>query len=284
INERYFKFFNKHLKKDSFFTYVKAILLGALTPFCSCSSIPLLNAFLNAKVPLGVCISYLITSPLINPIIIVVFVMSFGFKITFFYLGFLFVVILSLAFLISKINTSIFFNKDFLSDNLEKSQIYPFDNNFSKNICCSKNNTNLSRKKQYKHQFKKIFLQSFQEYIKILPYILIGMGIGALISELSPQNFFENYMKNYDILGIFIATFVGVLLYMNCTSLIPVALALSATELPLGIMMSFLIAGAGCSLPELILLKRIFRFNFLILFASVIVLIAISFGILMFFI
>ncbi|MCR6594322.1 permease [Campylobacter insulaenigrae] len=284
INERYAKFFNEHLKKDSFSSYIKAIVLGTLTPFCSCSSIPLLNAFLKNGVPLGVCISYLITSPLINPIIIMVFIFSFGFKITLFYLGFLFVIILSFAFLISRIDTHIFFNRDFITDSLEKSQTCCFNNNLSKHTCCSKNDTNFIEKKQYRHQFKKIFLQSFKEYIKILPYITVGMAIGALIYGLFPQNFFENYLKDYSVLGVFIAAFIGVLLYMNCTSLIPVALALSATGVPLGIMMSFLIAGAGCSLPELILLKRIFKFNFLILFASAIVFIAISFGILMFFI
>ncbi|MBF7049807.1 permease, partial [Campylobacter volucris] len=124
----------------------------------------------------------------------------------------------------------------------------------------------------------------FAEYKKILPYIVIGMGIGAVIHGFFPQDFFQDYMKDYGILGVFIAAFIGVLLYMNCTAMIPVALALTTAGIPTGIMMSFLIAGAGCSLPELILLKRIFKFNFLLLFASMIVFIAISFGILMFFI
>ncbi|EAC1839339.1 permease [Campylobacter lari] len=293
LNERYAKFFNEHLKKDSFTSYVKAILLGCLTPFCSCSSIPLLNAFLKAKVPLGVCIAYLITSPLINPIIVVMFMVSFGLKISLFYVGFLFCVILFLAFCVSKINTQRFFNEDFLKNDLEQKSCC--SNNIFQSSCCQKSslvfakNSKTSKKLNFKNKAKEskikiLFSQSFNEYKKILPYIVIGMAIGAIIHGFFPQDFFQNYMKDYGVLGVFIAAFIGVLLYMNCTAMVPVALALTTSGIPLGIMMSFLIAGAGCSLPELILLKRIFKTSFLILFAGMIVVIAISFGLLMFFI
>ncbi|EAJ6143116.1 permease [Campylobacter lari] len=293
LNERYAKFFNEHLKKDSFISYIKAILLGCLTPFCSCSSIPLLNAFLKAKVPLGVCIAYLITSPLINPIIVVMFMVSFGLKISLFYAGFLFCVILFLAFCVSKINTQRFFNEDFLKNELEQKSCC--SNNTFQSSCCQKpslvfnKNSKTSKILNFKNKTKEnkikiLFSQSFKEYKKILPYIIIGMAIGAIIHGAFPQDFFQNYMKDYGVLGVFIAAFIGVLLYMNCTAMIPVALALTTSGIPLGIMMSFLIAGAGCSLPELILLKRIFKTSFLILFAGVIVAIAISFGLLIFFI
>ncbi|MCV3453263.1 permease [Campylobacter sp. FU_520] len=293
LNERYAKFFNEHLKKDSFTSYIKAILLGCLTPFCSCSSIPLLNAFLKAKVPLGVCIAYLITSPLINPIIVVMFMVSFGLKISLFYVGFLFCVILFLAFCVSKINTQRFFNEDFLKNELEQKSCC--SNNTFQSSCCQKSslvfnkNSKTSKILNFKNKTKEnkikiLFSQSFKEYKKILPYIVIGMAIGAIIHGAFPQDFFQNYMKDYGVLGVFIAAFIGVLLYMNCTAMIPVALALTTSGIPLGIMMSFLIAGAGCSLPELILLKRIFKTSFLILFAGMIVFIAISFGFLIFFI
>ncbi|HEC1770772.1 TPA: permease [Campylobacter lari] len=293
LNERYAKFFNEHLKKDSFASYIKAILLGCLTPFCSCSSIPLLNAFLKAKVPLGVCIAYLITSPLINPIIVAMFMVSFGLKISLFYVGFLFCVILFIAFCVSKINTQGFFNEDFLKNDLEQKSCC--SNNTFQSSCCQKpslvfaKNSKTSKILNFKNKAKEskikiLFSQSFKEYKKILPYIVIGMAIGAVIHGAFPQDFFQNYMKDYGVLGVFIAAFIGVLLYMNCTAMIPVALALTTSGIPLGIMMSFLIAGAGCSLPELVLLKRIFKTSFLILFASMIVFIAISFGLLMFFI
>ncbi|EAI4828074.1 permease [Campylobacter lari] len=293
LNERYAKFFNEHLKKDSFTSYIKAILLGCLTPFCSCSSIPLLNAFLKAKIPLGVCIAYLITSPLINPIIVVMFMVSFGLKISLFYVVFLFCVILFLAFCVSKINTQRFFNEDFLKNDLEQKSCC--SNNTFQSSCCQKSslvfakNSKTSKILNFKNKAKEskikiLFSQSFNEYKKILPYIVIGMAIGAVIHGAFPQEFFQNYIKDYGVLGVFIAAFIGVLLYMNCTAMVPVALALTTSGIPLGIMMSFLIAGAGCSLPELILLKRIFKTSFLILFASMIVVIAISFGLLMFFI
>ncbi|WP_257906589.1 arsenic resistance permease [Campylobacter lari] len=303
VNEKYFKFFETHLKSDGFGSYIKAIFLGALTPFCSCSSIPLLNAFLRAGVPLGVCIAYLSTSPLINPIILVMFVVSFGVKITLLYVGFLFGIILLLAFGISKTNTRVFFNENFLNNELQEGQTKSCCSSVNsqpatqtsccsnpkitqstmQSSCCSSNNSLLKFTKP-ESRLKKYFTQSLKEYKKILPYIIIGMAIGATIHGAFPQNFFEEYLKDYGILGVIIAAFIGVLLYMNCSAMIPVALSLTQAGVPLGIMMSFLIAGAGCSLPELILLKRIFKTSFLILFASMIVFIAISFGLLIFFI
>ncbi|EAK5748657.1 permease [Campylobacter lari] len=302
VNEKYSKFFETHLKSDGFGSYIKAIFLGALTPFCSCSSIPLLNAFLRSGVPLGVCIAYLSTSPLINPIILVMFIASFGVKITLFYVGFLFGIILLLAFGISKTNTRVFFNENFLNNELQEGQTNSCCSSVksqpttqtsccssskitqlaTQTSCCSSNNSSLKFKK-YESRLKKYFTQSLKEYKKILPYIIIGMAIGATIHGAFPQNFFEEYLKDYGILGVFIAAFIGVLLYMNCSAMIPVALSLTQAGVPLGIMMSFLIAGAGCSLPELILLKRIFKTSFLILFAGMIVAIAISFGLLIFF-
>lgn len=302
VNEKYSKFFETHLKSDGFGSYIKAIFLGALTPFCSCSSIPLLNAFLRSGVPLGVCIAYLNTSPLINPIILVMFIASFGVKITLFYVGFLFGIILLLAFGISKTNTRVFFNENFLNNELQEGQTNSCCSSVksqpttqtsccssskitqlaTQTSCCSSNNSSLKFKK-YESRLKKYFTQSLKEYKKILPYIIIGMAIGATIHGAFPQNFFEEYLKDYGILGVIIAAFIGVLLYMNCSAMIPVALSLTQAGVPLGIMMSFLIAGAGCSLPELILLKRIFKTSFLILFAGMIVAIAISFGLLIFF-
>ncbi|EAH8849321.1 permease [Campylobacter lari] len=302
VNEKYSKFFETHLKSDGFGSYIKAIFLGVLTPFCSCSSIPLLNAFLRSGVPLGVCIAYLSTSPLINPIILVMFIASFGVKITLFYVGFLFGIILLLAFGISKTNTRVFFNENFLNNELQEGQTNSCCSSVksqpttqtsccssskitqlaTQTSCCSSNNSSLKFKK-YESRLKKYFTQSLKEYKKILPYIIIGMAIGATIHGAFPQNFFEEYLKDYGILGVIIAAFIGVLLYMNCSAMIPVALSLTQAGVPLGIMMSFLIAGAGCSLPELILLKRIFKTSFLILFAGMIVAIAISFGLLIFF-
>ncbi|EAJ5709703.1 permease [Campylobacter lari] len=302
VNEKYSKFFETHLKSDGFGSYIKAIFLGALTPFCSCSSIPLLNAFLRSGVPLGVCIAYLSTSPLINPIILVMFIASFGVKITLFYVGFLFGIILLLAFGISKTNTRVFFNENFLNNEFQEGQTNSCCSSVksqpttqtsccssskitqlaTQTSCCSSNNSSLKFKK-YESRLKKYFTQSLKEYKKILPYIIIGMAIGATIHGAFPQNFFEEYLKDYGILGVIIAAFIGVLLYMNCSAMIPVALSLTQAGVPLGIMMSFLIAGAGCSLPELILLKRIFKTSFLILFAGMIVAIAISFGLLIFF-
>ena len=97
LNNRYKSTFEKHLGKDSYLSYIKAILLGSLTPFCSCSTIPLLRALLKANVVFGVCIAYLLTCPLVNPIIVGMLFVAFGLKITLIYVAFLFVAIFILS-------------------------------------------------------------------------------------------------------------------------------------------------------------------------------------------
>ncbi|MFQ6342347.1 permease [Campylobacter sp. VTCC 70190] len=276
LNEKYSAFFEKHLKKASFSSCIKAIFLGALTPFCSCSSLPLLNAFLKAKVPLSVCLSYLITSPLINPILIVAFIVSFGLKISFAYFSFLFFSILFIAFCVSKMNKALFFKKEYLSQDQQKS-------------CCQANsceNKVFTQNKSYinprKNPLKKLFYQSFNEYKKIFFYILLAVALGALMHGFVPKDFFD-FLKDYEFLGVVLAALIGVLLYTSCSAMIPITLALVQSGVPLGIVMSFLIAGAGCSLPELIMLKSIFKFSFLFYFALLIVCIAIGFGSLVFY-
>lgn len=151
--------------------------------------------FLKAKVPLSVCISYLITSPLINPIIIMVFIVSFGVNISLIYIGFLYIIILFFAFLLSKIDTRKFLSHDFL------------ENDFNKNTgCCVKN---CCSNKKEDINFKQFFISSLKEYEKILPYIIIGVFIGSIIYGVFPKDFFEFYLKDYGILGIVIAAFVG---------------------------------------------------------------------------
>lgn len=284
INHKYKKAFEKHLSKDSYSSYLKAILLGSLTPFCSCSTIPLFRAFLNANVAFGVCIAYLFTSPLINPIIIAMLLVSFGWKITFMYIVFLFVAIFILFLLIQRLNTQKFLKKDsknntnFSIKNTSAISSFsitkPQKINFTPKSCCSNAPKQIT--------FKEILIQSFKDYKKLIPYIAIGMGIGAFIHGFVPQDFLQDSLSDFGMLSIVVAAFIGILLYIRVEAIIPIGLALLEVGVNEGVIFSFLIAGAGCSLPELILLKGIFKTNFLALFVGLILLIAISFGSIMY--
>lgn len=275
LNHRYKDFFQKQLKSTSLTSYLKAIFLGSITPFCSCSTIPLLSAFLKNGISLGVCSAYLLTSPLINPIIVVMLFLSFGFKLTFAYIAFLVCSIFTLSLLISRLNPSSLLLPSFaptksccstpkfsLSPSTQPSPLKSL--NFQKNV--------------EKKGFKEFLKQSLRDYKKLIPYIALGMGIGAGIHGFVPQEFLSQSLKDYGALSIILSAFLGILLYVRASMIIPIGVALIETGVPSGAVMSFLIAGAGCSLPELILLKSMFKTKFLALFITIVLSVGIGFG------
>lgn len=271
LNHRYKDFFQKQLKSTSLSSYFKAIFLGCITPFCSCSTIPLLRAFLSNGAPLGVCSSYLLTSPLINPIIITMLFLSFGFKLTSAYLLFLICSIFLLSLFISKLDpTSLLLPSLFPQTPKPKFSLSPTPSHSPL--------TPLSFQKPQKRGLKDYFEQSIQDYKKLLPYIAIGMAVGMGIHGFVPKEFLTTTLKDYGLLSIFLSAFLGVLLYIRVEAIIPIGLALIEVGVPSGAVMSFLIAGAGCSLPELILLKSMFKGKFLALFVCIVLSVAIIFG------
>lgn len=295
LNNRYKSTFEKHLGKDSYLSYIKAILLGSLTPFCSCSTIPLLRALLKTNVVFGVCIAYLLTSPLVNPIIVGMLFVAFGLKITLIYVAFLFVAIFILSTMIQKLDTQKFLQENFKStnhnDHFKAKKPINFTS-FSTSVlqkyssCCdTQMNKNMSccTKSKNKDSIKNLFFQSLKDYKKLVPYIAIGMGIGAFIHGFVPQDFLQNYLGGFGILNVIFAAFIGILLYVRVEAIIPIGVALLGVGVNEGVIMSFLIAGAGCSLPELILLKSIFKLNFLALFVGLVLCIAIGFGMIIYF-
>ncbi|WP_305862598.1 permease [Helicobacter cholecystus] len=279
LNHRYKKFFQKQLKSTSLYSYLKAIFLGSITPFCSCSTIPLLRAFLKSGIPLGVCSAYLLTSPLINPIIITLLFLTFGFKLTGAYIGFLVFCIFFISLLISKLNPSSLLLSSFTSYQTcctnKWSDQPSFTSTLSPSFLLKFQTPQVLRDKKNLIYFLK---NSLIEYKKLLPYIAIGMGIGSGIHGFIPQEFLQNTLREYGALSIILAAFLGILLYIRASMIIPIGVVLIEGGVPSGAVMSFLIAGAGCSLPELILLKSIFKTKFLALFVSIVLCVAIGFG------
>lgn len=238
IQQKYQNLFKNHLQKDSYSSYIKSILLGALTPFCSCSTIPLLRALLKANVAFGVCIAYLFTSPLINPIIVVMLFLAFGFKITLIYVIVLCVAIFIISILLQTLDTTTLLKQDFRQDSIHtKPSIFTSNkptkltsfstiklqagsccNNETSSQNCCENTKNIS--------IKNLFYQSLKDYKKLIPYIVIGMGIGACIHGFVPQEFIQNHLSNFGFLGVVFAAFIGVLLYIRVEAIIPIGLAL----------------------------------------------------------
>ncbi|HEC2889871.1 organoarsenical efflux permease ArsP [Campylobacter jejuni] len=279
INQKYEGIFKKQLAGDKISSYFKAIFLGALTPFCSCSTIPLLRAFLEAKVKLSVALAYLFTSPLINPIIFSMLFIAFGLKLSLTYVVFLVFLIFIVSFVFSKFKEESFLKhipKNTKSNIFTQTTHNPSNFIFKQKSCCA--NTQ-DKPKNITINYKELFKESLKNYKKLLPYIVVAVFIGAFIHGFIPQEILQKYLNGNEILSIVLAAFLGIFLYLRVETIIPIGLALLQMGISQGVIMSFLIAGAGCSLPELILLKQIFKIKFLFLFVMIILGVAISFGI-----
>ncbi|MCE7115319.1 permease [Campylobacter coli] len=284
INQKYEGMFRKQLSGDKISSYFKAIFLGALTPFCSCSTIPLLKAFLEARVKLSVCLAYLFTSPLINPIIFSMLSIAFGLKLSLTYVVFLVFLIFIVSFVFSKFKEESFLKhipKNTKSNIFTQTTHNPSNFIFKQKSCCA--NTQ-DKPKNITINYKELFKESLKNYKKLLPYIVVAVFIGAFIHGFIPQEILQKYLSGNEILSIILAAFFGVLLYLRVETIIPIGLILLQMGISQGVIMSFLIAGAGCSLPELVLLKQMFKMKFLLLFISIILSVAISFGMLINFI
>ncbi|HEG8111403.1 TPA: organoarsenical efflux permease ArsP [Campylobacter jejuni] len=284
INQKYEGIFKKQLAGDKISSYFKAIFLGALTPFCSCSTIPLLRAFLEAKVKLSVALAYLFTSPLINPIIFSMLFITFGLKLSLTYVVFLVFLIFIVSFVFSKFKEESFLKhipKNTKSNIFTQTTHNPSNFIFKQKSCCA--NTQ-DKPKNITINYKELFKESLKNYKKLLPYIVVAVFIGAFIHGFIPQEILQKYLNGNEILSIILAAFFGVLLYLRVETIIPIGLILLQMGISQGVIMSFLIAGAGCSLPELVLLKQMFKMKFLLLFISIILSVAISFGMLINFI
>lgn len=305
LNARFSQAIQRHLHAKSVSSYLKAMLLGAITPFCSCSTIPFFVALLRSKISLGVSFSYLITSPLVNPIIVTMFLVSFGISLTLAYIIFVAIAVLLLCLGVARFKQEGLIKEGFLTQNHSKTSCCDSRANpqaktskfTTQNPCCAQNNLaktqsccakNLPKEKvtiqcceqggKFRNSFKKYWRTSFADYKKILPYLIIGMAIGAFIHDFIPQGSLESTLKEFGYFGVIIAAFIALLLYIRVEAIIPIGLGLINAGVPLGVIMSLLIAGGGCSLPELILLKSIFTMRLLLIFMAMVLGIAIGFG------
>lgn len=213
-------------------------LLGTVTPFCSCSSIPIFMGFTSAGLPLGVTFSFLISSPMVDLGSLVLLMSIFGTKIALAYVIVGLIIAVLGGFIIEKLNMEKYIepsilvmnNIDFDSPTLEKKDRI----NFAKG--------------QVKDTFKKVFL-----------YILIGVGIGAIIHNWIPENWVENILGENNPFGVVIATLIGIPMYADIFGTIPVAEALLGKGAQLGVVLSFMMAVTTLSLPSLIMLRKVLK-------------------------
>ena len=225
-----------------------AALLGTVTPFCSCSSIPLFIGFTSAGLPLGVTFSFLISSPMVDLGSLVLLMSIFGVKVAMVYVLLGLVVAVSGGTLIEKLHL--------------ENQVEEFIRN-AKQIDIPQEQLTVKDRIQYA---KEKVSETFK---KVFPYILIGVGIGAIIHNWIPEDIIVKFLGVSNPFGVIIATIAGVPMYADIFGCIPIAEALLSKGARLGVVLSFMMGVTTLSLPSMIMLKKAIRPKLLGLFIGI---------------
>lgn len=225
-----------------------AALLGTITPFCSCSSIPLFMGFTSAGLPLGVSFSFLISSPMVDLASLVLIMSIFGVKIAIAYV--------LVGLIIAVIGGTIIQHMN-LENEVEDFVKMGVNTKYEKESLTVKDRIDYSLE------------QVISTYKKVIPYILIGVGIGALIHNWIPQSLIENLLGDDNPFGVVIATLVGAPMYGDIFGTIPIAQALLEKGALLGTVLSFMMAVTTLSLPSIIMLKKALKPKLLFIFITI---------------
>jgi len=226
---------------------VAASIFGAITPFCSCSSIPIFIGFLKAQMPLGLAFSFLITSPLVNEVVFVLMGGTFGWKIAILYALAGIVLGAAAGLIIGRLK-------------LAKEIILGLNEKAGEDLPLEYLPKSFSGKIQYS------LSESFTAFKKLWLVIAIGVAVGAAIHGYVPADFFRQYLGVNSILAVPIATLIGIPIYAGCSTLVPIVFALTAQGIPLGTALAFMMAIAGLSLPEAIMLRKVMTMKLLAIF------------------
>lgn len=227
---------------------IMAALLGTVTPFCSCSSIPLFIGFTRAGLPIGVTFSFLISSPMVDLGSLVLLMSIFGAKVAIVYVGLGLLIAVAGGTLIEKLHL--------------ENQVEEFIRN-AKHIDIPQEELTLKDRIKYSSE------QVAGTFKKVFPYILIGVGIGAVIHNWIPQDLIVRFLGNGNPFGVILATIAGVPMYADIFGCIPIAEALLAKGAKLGVVLSFMMAVTTLSLPSMVMLKKAIKPKLLGIFIAI---------------
>ena len=225
-----------------------AALLGTITPFCSCSSIPLFIGFTSAGLPLGVTFSFLISSPMVDLGSLVLLMSIFGWKIALIYVVFGLVIAVAGGTIIEMLHM-----EKYVEEYITTSGLVDIET------------TKLTHRDRLQYAWE----QMRDTFKKVFPYILIGVGIGALIHNWIPESWIEQVLGDNNPFSVILATLVGISMYADIFGTIPVAEALYANGAQLGAILAFMMAVTTLSLPSMIMLRKAVKPKLLALFIGI---------------
>ncbi len=278
--------------------YGIAALLGSITPFCSCSTIPFLKGLLRARAGFGPMMVFLFASPLLNPIIIGLFVVTFGIKVALFY----FMIAMSVAVLAGYVLEKLRFER-YVKDEAYHSDMQSGCSlsqtkadktclqEASVAVSCCETETEkqpepkvascsdtLMLEAQQQSRWMRIWFATWKDFKQVLPYLMLGISVGALIYGFVPTDLVATYAGKEMWYAVPVAAVIGIPLYIRAEAVIPLSAALVSKGMALGPVMALIIGSAGASLTEVILLKSIFKNQMIAAFLVVILGMAVGAG------
>jgi uncharacterized protein len=240
-----------HLQgKSALYGHVGASLFGIITPFCSCSAIPLFLGFIQARIPVGVTFSYLISAPMNNEIAIAMLFGLFGWKVTSIYIGFGLLVAILGGYFIGKMGME----KEILMD------IKPIDTELEASLV----------KLSFRDRAKEAWDYTYDIFKKIYLYVLLGVGVGAWIHGYIPTDFIARYTGEGNPFAVIIAVIMGIPMYSNAAGVMPLVEVLTSKGMLLGTALSFMMAVTALSLPEALILKKIISLKLIGIFFAIV--------------
>ncbi|MCW8336514.1 permease [Vibrio sp. SCSIO 43135] len=293
--------------------YVVAALLGAITPFCSCSTIPFLKGLLRARAGFGPMMVFLFGSPLLNPVIIGLFVITFGWKVAVFYFAIAMFVSVAAGYVLEKLGFERYVKPEAYqaaeasscgtscgdSKPVEKATSSCATSSCgeakpamakesscgekSETVevsCCSSDGSATATivEKKEPSRWMRIWLSTWKDFKQVFPYLMLGIAIGSFIYGFIPTDLIAEYAGAGKWYAIPVAAIIGIPLYIRAEAVIPLSAALVQKGMALGSVMALIIGSAGASLTEVILLKSIFKNQMIAAFLTVILSMAIGAG------
>ncbi len=243
--------------------YLLASIFGAITPFCSCSSIPLFIGFVKGGIPLGVTFAYLITSPLVNEVAVAMFLGTFGVKATLIYAGSGIILGVVGGFILGKLKLDRYLSPwvQQIQANAEAEQI-EWDEN----------------KTSFIERLPSILRDAWGIVRGVLVYVIIGIAIGGAMHGYVPEDFFTEQLSADRWYGVPLAVILAVPMYANAAGVVPIIQVFVAKGVPMGTAIAFMMGVVGLSLPEATLLKKVMTWKLIAIFFGTITLFIIALG------
>jgi len=245
--------------KREFIGNILAALLGIVTPFCSCSAVPLFIGFVEAGVPLGVTFSFLISSPMVNEVAVVLLWGLFGWKVALIYMGTGLLVAIFAGMIIGRLKLEKWVEEYVYKIKSMGSAVDIAKQDFKDRLVYARENTT--------DILKKVWL-----------YVVIAIGIGGLIHGYVPEDFLVTYAGPQNPFGVPVAVALGVPLYSNAAGVIPIVYALMEKGMSMGTVLAFMMAVTALSLPEMIILRKVLKVKLLAVFVGIMTITIIGVG------